>query len=124
MLEDALAQAASRDAYVFFGARASADLYCTTEIETIGARWRGRFEFVPALSMELEGSAWTGRRGSITDFLKEAPTDFAQAEAYLCGPPPMVDAALLRLLELGTARSRIFFDRFVDSSHLAPAASA
>lgn len=127
ILEEALERSASRaprDAFVFFGARSTDDLYCTAELAALGARWRGRFEFFPALSLEPEGSSWTGRRGAITEFLKAAPTDFTQAEAYLCGPPPMVDAACARLLELGVARNRIYFDRFVDSSHLASPASA
>lgn len=123
ILEDAAAQSASRDAFVFFGARSREDLYCATELEALGARWRGRFEYFPALSVEPAASPWKGRRGAITEFLGEAPTNIAQAEAYLCGPPPMVDAACARLLELGAARNRIYFDRFIDNSHLIAAAS-
>ncbi len=124
LLEAALAQSLVRDAFLFFGARTRDDLYCTAEVEALRAVWRGRFEFFPALSAEPAESAWAGRRGPITEFLNEAPTDLAQAEAYLCGPPPMVDAALGRLVEMGVERRRVYFDRFVDGRHMSPAARA
>jgi ferredoxin-NADP reductase/ferredoxin len=124
LLEAALAQSVVRDAFVFFGARTREDLYCASELEALRAAWRGRFEFTAALSAEPDQSDWAGRRGPITEFLSEAPTDFTQAEAYLCGPPPMVDAALARVLELGVERRRVHFDRFVDSRHMSPAASS
>jgi propane monooxygenase reductase subunit len=33
-------------------------------------------------------------------------------QAYLCGPPPMIDAALPVLARKGISEDRIFFDKF------------
>jgi benzoate/toluate 1,2-dioxygenase reductase subunit len=38
-----------------------------------------------------------------------------QATAYLCGPPPMIEAARCRLTDLGIDRSRIYAEQFVAS---------
>ena len=34
------------------------------------------------------------------------------AHAYVCGPPPMVEAALPLLATLGVAEKRIYYDKF------------
>ena len=39
-----------------------------------------------------------------------------QAVAYLCGPPPMIEAARRRLLEMGVAPERIYAEQFVASA--------
>lgn len=39
-----------------------------------------------------------------------------QTEAYLCGPPPMIDAARSRLFEMGLAPERIYNEQFVASA--------
>ena len=33
-------------------------------------------------------------------------------DAYVCGPPPMVDAAIAMLTELGVREQYIFYDKF------------
>jgi propane monooxygenase reductase subunit len=33
-------------------------------------------------------------------------------DAYVCGPPPMVDAAIPTLIGLGVAENQIFYDKF------------
>jgi propane monooxygenase reductase subunit len=38
--------------------------------------------------------------------------DLSDHEAYLCGPPPMVDAAIATLMAKGVGEARIFYDRF------------
>jgi benzoate/toluate 1,2-dioxygenase reductase subunit len=37
------------------------------------------------------------------------------ATAYLCGPPPMIEAARCRLIDLGIDRTRIYAEQFVAS---------
>ena len=41
----------------------------------------------------------------------------ADTQAYLCGPPPMIDAALPVLAALGIDPQHIHFDKFLDGSH-------
>ena len=64
--------------------------------------------FVPALS---EGE-WAGETGLITDVVARNEGDLSDVDAYLCGPPPMVDAAMELLLGMGAAESHIYYDKF------------
>ena len=51
-------------------------------------------------------------RQEITDVVKRHETNLAGADAYVCGPPPMVEAAMAVLGGLGVAEKRIFYDKF------------
>ena len=68
------------------------------------------------LSHEPADSDWAGARGLVTEALAQAATDPATAQAYLCGPPAMIDAALPVLAQLGIGDGAIFFDKFEDAS--------
>lgn len=119
LVEDGVLNGLERDCTVLFGARAQADLYCLDALEALGRRWRGAFDVVPVLSEEPADSDWRGARGLVTDALaRVAGADgFGPGDqGYLCGPPPMVDAGVERLVELGVDREAIFFDRFLDAS--------
>ena len=66
------------------------------------------FRFVPALS---EGD-WDGETGLITDVVERREDGFDAVDAYVCGPPPMVEAAQALLIAKGVPESRIYFDKF------------
>lgn len=101
----------SRPVHLLFGARSASDLYEIDAIQTLQAQWKAPFIFLPVLSAEPEGSGWTGERGLVADFI---PSQAAKdSDVYLCGPPPMVDAALQKLLSAGGQRERIHADRFL-----------
>ena len=68
--------------------------------------------FVPALS----DADWDGETGMVTDVVDRMEDDLAEVDAYLCGPPPMVDAAIALLEARGTPESHIYFDRFTPSA--------
>ncbi|MDY6941422.1 MAG: 2Fe-2S iron-sulfur cluster-binding protein [Pseudomonadota bacterium] len=118
LLEQAVADGASRDCTYLFGARTQKDLYCLDEMTQIQSQWKGQFKFVPVLSEEPEDSDWQGRRGLVTDLLTEIP-NLSASHAYMCGPPPMLDAALAVLEQSGVSEDHIHFDKFLDKSHLA-----
>jgi propane monooxygenase reductase subunit len=67
---------------------------------------------VPALSEPADGDGWEGETGLITDVVARYETDLSRAHAYVCGPPPMVEAALPLLERLGVAEKRIYYDKF------------
>lgn len=117
LLEEAAARGVTRPVHLFFGARAQRDLYAQQEIEAVRASWGGPFTVHPVLSEEPADSGWQGRRGLVTGALAELGPELEKAAAYLCGPPPMVDAAIAELRRLGLPFERIFFDKFVDRSH-------
>jgi propane monooxygenase reductase subunit len=56
---------------------------------------------------------WNGETGLITDVLdRNLEPGQTTMQAYLCGPPPMIDAALPVLARKGISEDRIFFDKF------------
>ncbi len=119
LLSDAAARHVGRPCVVLFGARTQADLYARDELRAIGEAWNGAFTFVPVLSDEAEDSDWQGARGLVTEHIATSAADIAgdDAHAYLCGPPPMIDAAMPELAKLGLAAEHIHFDKFLDGSH-------
>lgn len=115
LLEDAVTgTAARRNVYLLMGARRPRDLYCLETIRELGQRWQGRFEFVPVLSEEPADGNWQGQRGWVTEAI--TPAMVAAADAYLCGPPPMIDAAIARMTAFGMSPEHIHFDKFSDQT--------
>jgi p-cymene monooxygenase electron transfer component len=112
VLEHARNNRIRRKCTLLFGARTQADLYQLDVVKAIDAAWLDDFAFIPVLSHEPEGSDWSGARGWVTDHIS---AEFCQgAEGYLCGPPPMIDAAITRLVESGITIDRIHYDKFTD----------
>jgi propane monooxygenase reductase subunit len=100
-----------RKATYYYGARRRRDLCFEDELLELEQRLPN-FRYVPALSEPDEGDDWDGEVGLITDVLRRREGDLARADAYVCGPPPMVEAALELLPVLGVADKRIFYDKF------------
>jgi len=125
ILEDSAAEQVKRNCLFFFGARTQDDLYCVADMASIGSKWNKdySFEFVPVLNMEPEDSDWQGARGLVTDYMKSAYVDSGKlsldnAQGYLCGPPPMIDAAIEVMVDQGMNRDNIYFDKFLDASSM------
>lgn len=119
VLEQARAEGVARDVTLFFGARTRADLYALDRIEALKAGWHGRFAFEPVLSAEPDDSDWSGRRGFIPEHFENVlGSGLGRHHAYLCGPPPMIDACIKVLGDAGVGADAIFFDKFLDRSHV------
>ncbi len=116
LLEDARKNRIRRACTVLFGARTQADLYMVETLKALANSWPEPFQFLPVLSHEQPDSGWTGARGLVTDFI--APVDpvvpWHQTESYMCGPPPMINAASAQLIALGMPLKSIFYDKFTD----------
>lgn len=118
ILHDFLAQGdQGRPVLFFYGARAERDLFYLDQIAAISEQLP-RLRFVPALSQLDEGTAWNGERGYIHEVLQRHLQTGALAgdtEAYVCGPPPMIDA-VVPVLERNRVKSdRIHVDRFTQA---------
>lgn len=100
-----------RKATLYFGVRSRRDLFYEEEIHRISASLP-RFTFVPVLSEPLPEDHWEGETGMVTDPIRRDLQDGSQTEAYLCGNPLMIDAALKLLKARGVTDDRIFFDKF------------
>jgi propane monooxygenase reductase component len=122
-----------RKATFFYGARTQPDLCFEEELRSIAGKLPN-FTYVPALSHETraheksdaqtapdfsdispggrEIGAWVGETGLITDVVKRLRRSLTGAHAYVCGPPPMVEAAIPLLETLGIADKRVYYDKF------------
>jgi propane monooxygenase reductase subunit len=67
---------------------------------------------VPALSEPGADDDWDGETGMITDVVQRHEADLARVHAYVCGPPPMVEAAIPLLERLGVPEKRVYYDKF------------
>ena len=50
--------------------------------------------------------------GNVTDVVTRNEPDIGKTEVYMCGPPPMVDAALALLETHAVPKDQIFYDKF------------
>ena len=96
-----------RKATFFYGARGQRDLCFEGELRSLAEKLPD-FTYVPALSED----DWAGETGFVTDVVKRLAGDLARAHAYVCGPPPMVEAAIPLLQTLGVPEKRIYYDKF------------
>lgn len=119
ILEQAQKENATRDVTLFFGARTQQDLYALDRIEALRNSWDKSFRFVPVLSAENEASDWDGLRGFIPEHLSRVLGEgMGEHHAYLCGPPPMIDACVKVMRDGGIDEQSIYFDKFLDRSHV------
>ena len=100
-----------RKATYYYGARGRRDLCFEQELRALEGSLPG-FRYVPALSEPAEGDTWDGEVGLITDVVKRHEGNLSDAHAYVCGPPPMVEAALPLLTRLGVPEKHVYYDKF------------
>ncbi|MDQ6778605.1 MAG: MmoB/DmpM family protein [Actinomycetota bacterium] len=118
VLRQLAAEGCERPVRFFYGARAEADLFAVEEIEALGSRLAD-FRFVTVLS------ARAGRH--VQDAVDEclAAAEISEPDAYLCGPPAMVEAVEEMLVgKHKLDEQRIFADRFTASADAASADGA
>jgi len=118
LLNDMEERGIERQATYFYGARTRKDLFYLDHLHELENRLPG-FRFIPALSMATEEDAWEGETGLITEVLdRHLDEDQVHTQAYLCGPPPMIDAAIPVLISKGISEDRIFYDKFTPTGTL------
>jgi propane monooxygenase reductase subunit len=96
-----------RKATFYYGARGERDLCFTGELRALEGALPG-FRYIPALSHE----DWSGETGLITDVVRRLSGDLSRSHAYICGPPPMVEAAVPLMAQLGVPEKHVYFDKF------------
>ncbi len=100
-----------RPCTLYFGVKNRRDLFYQEEIQKLAEKLP-RFRYVPVLLQPLPEDQWNGRTGFVTDAVAQDVTDGSTMEAYLCGNPLMINAAVKLLMERGITEDRIFFDKF------------
>lgn len=110
MLEEDADRGARRDIRFFYGARGGDDLYALPFFADL-ADANDAFAFIPVLE-DPAGAPVMAQAGRVTDALTLMAGDCSGAEAYLCGPPGMIDAAIEVLANAGVAQKDIHYDKF------------
>lgn len=113
MILDLLAQGDGRSLTLIHGVRSQRDLYGRDEFEALAAA-HSNFRYVPALSDEPADSDWSGERGFVHEVAERLFADgFAGHKAYLCGPPPMIEACIRTLMQGRLFERDIFTEKFL-----------
>lgn len=92
IVEHAIAEKCQRPMYVYWGARARADLYMSALPESWAAQHAG-IKFIPVLSEPAAGDAWQGRTGLVHQAVMADFPDLSGFQVYACGAPVMIEAA-------------------------------
>jgi Na+-transporting NADH:ubiquinone oxidoreductase subunit F len=111
ILYDMMEKGNQRKATYFFGARAKRDLFLVDEMRELEQKMPN-FTFVPALSEPAPEDKWEGETGLITDVLDRHIESGENTEAYLCGSPGMIDAAIKVLSGKGIPEEKMYYDKF------------
>ena len=111
MLTDLAEKGNTRQVTFFFGARRSQDLYFADRMRELQQR-------MPSLQVVysvVEGAPPEkgGETGTVTTVVSSRMGLLEGYDAYLCGPPGMIDAARDLLLQRGVRPRNIYFDAFV-----------
>ncbi|MBJ9986061.1 2Fe-2S iron-sulfur cluster binding domain-containing protein [Acinetobacter sp. S40] len=123
MILDLLQSGDQRTIYLFQGARDIAELYHRELFEDLVKQY-SNFRYIPALNAPKVDDEWSG----FTGYVHEAVADYFEQrcsghKAYLCGPPPMIDAAISTLMQSRLFERDIHTERFLSAADGAKAES-
>lgn len=109
ILRGAVAQGMKNPIHLYFGVRSPRDVY--------GLHWLEQLQRdYPALKVHVVvtscGNAATQRCGRVTDAIEQDHGDLSGWRAYLCGSPPMVEAATVVARRKGIAVAHVHADAF------------
>ena len=111
MLADLCDRGNTRPVTLVFGARRAQDLYRLEAMERIARAMPG-LDLIPTL-VEADPGAWDGETGLVSDVIARRFPSLEGFDAYLAGPPPMIEAVIPLLRARGVRGPNIYFDAFV-----------
>jgi benzoate/toluate 1,2-dioxygenase reductase subunit len=98
--------------HVLYGANTAAELFAAKDLDSFAAAGLGLT--VERIVVE-GGGGWSGRTGFVTDLLRPELLHDGHVDVYLCGPPPMIDAAEKWLAGQGVDPHRVHAEKFLPS---------
>ena len=103
---------ADRTCYLFFGCRTTKDVFYLEKFKEL-AKIHPNFKIVYALSDPIgENEVWDGDFGFIHLAVDKYLASGTKNQAFMCGPPPMIEAVTEILNEKGLKPEDIFYDKF------------
>ena len=101
-----------RSCRLFFGCRTTSDIFYLEEFQKLASEHPG-LRVVYALSDPLgPDEKWDGETGFIHLAVDKYLDPGVKRQAFLCGPPPMIEAVIKVLQEKGLQEKDVFYDKF------------
>ncbi|MBW8016297.1 MAG: 2Fe-2S iron-sulfur cluster binding domain-containing protein [Planctomycetes bacterium] len=100
-----------RSCWLFFGCRGTGDIFYLKEFKEL-AKKHPNLHVVYALSEPEEGADWSGETGFVHLPVDKMLEPDLERQAFLCGPPLMIEAVTRVLEDKGIASDDIFYDKF------------
>ncbi|MCC5967683.1 MAG: ring-hydroxylating dioxygenase ferredoxin reductase family protein [Natronohydrobacter sp.] len=108
MLEQVAEQGTDQPITLYYAVTRAADLVELERVQALAERI-GTVRLVTILAAADEDHP---RKGFVTDHLTAEDLHNGQADVYLCGPPPMVDAVRAHFTGLGVTPASFHFEKF------------
>ena len=116
MILELLASGCTQPITLVYGQRCANELYYDDEFRALAAQ-HPHFTYVPALSAAEEGDDWHGACGFVHEAAKAHFGDsFVGHKAYLCGPPPMIEACIAALMQGRLFERDIYTEKFLSAA--------
>ncbi len=116
MILDLLENSCTHPITLIHGVRTAADLYFDDLFRDLEGT-HDNFRYVPALSEADDDTDWDGETGFVNTVAERLfDGSFKGMSAYLCGPPPMIDACVTTLMKGRLFERDIFMERFVTAA--------
>lgn len=119
MILELLASGCTEPITLVYGQRCTSELYYDAEFRALAAQ-HANFTYVPALSEVAEGAE--GETASVAKgYVHEAAQahfggNFVGHKAYLCGPPPMIEACIRTLMQGRLFERDIYTEKFLSAA--------
>ena len=94
---------------LLYGANTPGELFALDRIA------RDTLPLTTELAVVAGAPGWDGHVGHVTELLRSEHVAGGDVDAYLCGPPPMIEAAETWLLGNGVEGARIHAEKFLPS---------
>lgn len=111
IVRGAIAAGMDNPIHLYFGARSPQDVYGLEWLHSLQRRHGNLHVHV----VTAAGSGDGLRRGLVTEAIEQDWKELSGWRAYLCGSPPMVEAATLLVRRRGVADAQIYADAFYNA---------
>ncbi|MBF5006995.1 NADH:ubiquinone reductase (Na(+)-transporting) subunit F [Diaphorobacter caeni] len=117
MIQELLARDCNQPITLIYGQRSREELYYDDEFRALAAE-HPHFTYIPAISGDADaGAGWDGARGFVHEAAREHfAGNFSGRKAYLCGPPPMVEACIATLMQGRLFERDIYTEKFISAA--------
>ena len=110
ILEEILEQKPTQPIHLFWGLRASKDLY----LQDLISHWveQHGIQYTPVLSEPDQGDNWSGSTGYVHQAVLQAYPQLADYSVYMAGPPQMIESCKESFVQAGLDDNRLYYDSF------------